>query len=58
MILKKQPHKPGSAVQRFGDWRKGEPSVIIDNQKWVSMGMPFAVKLNFELQEADYEDKM
>lgn len=39
-ILNRQKHKPGAAVQRFGDWRKGEPQVIIDNQTWLEMGKP------------------
>lgn len=38
--LTRQKHKPGSAVQRFGDWRKGEPSVIIDNKRWNAYGNP------------------
>jgi len=40
MTLQRIKHKPGSAVQRFGDWRKGEPQIIIDNQTWLEMGKP------------------
>lgn len=38
--LTKQKDKPGNVVQRFGDWRKGEPTVIIDNQRWLNYGKP------------------
>jgi hypothetical protein len=40
MTLTRLKSKPGSAVQRFGDWRKGEPQVIIDNQTWLEFGKP------------------
>jgi len=43
--LKRQKHKPGNAVQRFGDWRKGEPSVLIDNQRWLTLGKPEIVEV-------------
>lgn len=48
IILKKQKHKPGNVVQRFGDWRKGEPSVIIDNARWLRYGSPETVKVVIE----------
>lgn len=44
-ILKRTKHKPGSAVQRFGDWRKGEPSVLIENRFWADFGKPKEVEL-------------
>ena len=43
--LERQKHKPGMAVQRFGDWHKGEPSVLIDNQRWLALGKPDSVKV-------------
>lgn len=46
MNLARQKSKPGSAVQRFGDWRKGEPQVIIDNQTWLEFGKPDKVEFN------------
>lgn len=53
LILKKQKHKQGSAVQRFGDWRKGEFTVLIDNQKWLDLGKPISVEVNVR-----YNDKV
>ncbi len=47
MILIKQKHKPGNAVQRFGDWRKGEPQVLVDNETWKVLGGPKEVKIEF-----------
>ena len=38
--LTRAKHKPGSAAQRFGEWQKGEPTVILDNQKWLAFGKP------------------
>jgi len=46
MNLDRQKSKPGSAVQRFGDWRKGEPQVLIDNQTWLEFGKPDKVEFN------------
>jgi len=40
MLLKRQASKPGSVVQRFGDWRRREYTVLIDNQKWLDLGKP------------------
>jgi len=48
LILIKQKHKPGNVVQRFGDWRKGEPTVIIDNQTWIKYKNPTKVILEIE----------
>lgn len=48
MRLFREKSKPGSAVQRFGNWRKGEPSVIVDNQTWLSYGKPDFVDIAFE----------
>lgn len=28
---------------RFGDWRKGEPTVLIENRKWLHLGKPETV---------------
>lgn len=53
MILRKQRHKPGSAVQRFGDWRKGEPQVLLDNQTWRIKGRPDEVKVEFLLEKSE-----
>lgn len=38
--LERRPPKPGDAVMRFGDWRKGEPTVLIENRKWLGFGKP------------------
>jgi len=48
MILKRLPSKPGSVVQRFGDWRKGEPSLVIDNQLWLTFGKPDEVEVQIK----------
>ncbi len=55
MRLKRLKSKPGSAVQRFGDWRKGEPQIIIDNQTWLEYGKPDIVNLN--VPDKDNGDK-
>lgn len=49
--LTKQKHKPGNVVQRFGDWRKGELTVIIDNQRWVNYGKPEKVTVIIETEK-------
>lgn len=46
MRLKRLKSKPGSAVQRFGDWRNGEPQIIIDNQTWLEYGKPDIVSFS------------
>jgi hypothetical protein len=46
MTLMRLKSKPGSAVQRFGDWRKGEPQIIIDNQTWLEVGKPDKVEFS------------
>ena len=38
--LVRRHHTPGQAVQRFGDWRKGQPTVMIENKQWASLGKP------------------
>jgi len=43
--LQRQKHKPGNLVQRFGNWRAAEPTVIIDNARWVDLGKPDRVKV-------------
>jgi len=45
LILQRLKSKPGSLVQRFGDWRKGEPTLLIDNQKWLAFGKPDEVEV-------------
>lgn len=54
MILFRKKSKPGSVVQRFGDWRKGEPQVLIDNQTWLHFGKPDQVEVNFEQDKTKY----
>jgi len=41
--LKRRKHTPGSAVQRFGDWRKGVPTVMMVNHQWTNLGKPETV---------------
>jgi hypothetical protein len=41
--LKRRKHTPGAAVQRFGDWRKAEPHVMIVNHQWTNLGKPESV---------------
>ena len=41
--LKRRKHTPGSLVQRFGDWRKDEPHVMLVNHKWIDAGKPETV---------------
>lgn len=53
MKLIRQKNKPGSAVQRFGDWRKGEPQVIMDNQTWLAKKKPNAVEVTILLAEKE-----
>jgi hypothetical protein len=48
MLLTRLKSKPGSAVQRFGDWRKGEPQIIIDNQTWLEVGKPDKVTFEYD----------
>lgn len=43
--LDRRAWKPGDVVARFGDWRKGEPTVMIDNNRWVALGKPDTVKV-------------
>ncbi len=53
MILARNKSKPGSAVQRFGDWHKGEPQVILENQIWRISGRPDEVKIEFLLEKTE-----
>lgn len=46
--LIRQKHRPGDAVQRFGDWRRGEITVLIDNQTWLNYGKPDTVEVRIE----------
>lgn len=39
-VLQRKKWKPGQVVQRFGDWTKGEPCVILDIPRWQKMGSP------------------
>lgn len=41
--LLRSKSKPGMMVQRFGDWKKGQPQVLIENHKWQAYGKPDAV---------------
>jgi hypothetical protein len=50
--LKRSKHKPGQVVQRFGNWRKGEPTVIIDNARWIDYGKPETMKVVIESEDA------
>lgn len=52
--LKRGKHKPGNAVQRFGDWRKGQPTVMIDNARWIDLGKPDNVRV--VIDNAEYND--
>jgi hypothetical protein len=47
-VLTKWKWKPGMAVQRYGDWRKGEPQVIIDQNTWNKLGKPETVCLKID----------
>jgi len=47
-ILERVKSKPGSVVQRFGHWQKGEPTVLVDNQKWLDLGKPDELTVTFE----------
>ena len=42
-VLERKSWKPGDVVMRFGDWRKGEPCVMIDTRKWNGLGNPESV---------------
>ena len=48
--LAKEKHKPGNVVQRFVDWRKGEPTVIIDNSTWIKLQNPESVTLTVDIE--------
>ena len=54
MILDRQKSKPGSVVQRFGDWRKNQPTVLLDNQKWLNLGKPNWVQVIYPV----FDDKL
>lgn len=45
--LERKKWKPGDLIIRFGDWRKGEPCVMIDNARWNRMGNPETVTVVF-----------
>lgn len=45
ITVKKQKRIPGQANTRFGDWRKGEPTVLIENHQWAALGKPQKVKV-------------
>lgn len=44
--LQRKPSKPGEAVMRFGDWRKRQPTVLLDNRQWVAYGKPETVTVD------------
>ena len=56
IVLTRTKSKPGSAVQRFGEWQKGEPTVIVDNQKWLSLGKPNELTVTFGLKTQENAD--
>lgn len=39
---------------RFGDWRRGEPSVLLDCRKWIAYGKPEYITIT--LGENDGQD--
>lgn len=47
-VLQRKKWKPGQVVQRFGDWTKGEPCVIIPIPQWQAMGSPEQVKVEVD----------
>ena len=49
ITVKKQKHTPGQATARFGDWRKGEPTVLIENRQWAALGKPQEVKVTISV---------
>ena len=48
ITLEKLKHTPGQANQRFGDWKKGEPTVLIENRQWTALGKPTKVKVTID----------
>ena len=56
ITLSRNKHKPGSAVQRFGNWQKGEPTVLIDNQKWLDFGKPDELTVTLGPNSQENED--
>lgn len=56
IVLTRQKHKPGSAVQRFGNWRKREPSVLVDNQFWLELGKPDELTVTFGPNSQEKQD--
>lgn len=46
--LLRKPAKPGEVVIRFGDWRKGEPTVLLDQQRWLNLGKPETVTVHVD----------
>lgn len=47
MILHRRKYRMGDLVQRFGDFTKGEPSLVLDNPRWHKFGNPDEVKVSF-----------
>ena len=46
-LLKRQCSVPGHAVIRYGNWRKREPTVVLENRRWLHMGKPEYVRVEF-----------
>jgi len=51
--IKRNKPKPGDVVARFGDWKKGEPTVLIEMHKWVNIGKPDQVIVEFSEQQTE-----
>lgn len=47
MILHRRKYRMGDLVQRFGDFTKGEPSLVLDNPRWHKFGNPEEVEISF-----------
>lgn len=45
--LKRQRSVPGHAVIRYGNWRVSEPTVVLENRRWLHMGKPEYVRVEF-----------
>lgn len=53
-LLERRKHRPGDLVQRFGDHRiKHQPTVLIDNETWVSIGKPNKVTVTFHEKDTN-----
>lgn len=55
--LKRQRSVPGHAVIRYGNWRTREPTVMLENRRWLHMGKPEYVKVEFTNDEISNGDE-